>query len=389
MTTASELVRGECDARFLPVRERFAQSFADESELGAAVAVYVGGERVVDLWGGHLDRKRTKPWQRDTLVNVFSTTKAMAALCLHQLIDEGRLGEDDFVRDHWPEYGCAGKEETRVVDLLAHRAGVPGVRELLPPDALYDWPRMVRTIERETPWWEPGTAHGYHAVTFGWLVGEVVHRVSGRSPGRYFREHVADPLELDFHIGLPHAEHERVGRIYPVEQPNPGSDGIALMNRIMDEPDGIVARTFANPMSILTGPNTTEWKSAEIPSANGHGTARAIAKVYAALAAHGEHEGVRVLSREGVQRLCTERSRGDDRVLGLPTRFGSGVMLSQDVPGGSFGRGGFGHPGAGGSVGWADTEANVAFGYTMNRMGGHILVDPRARALADAVYECL
>jgi CubicO group peptidase (beta-lactamase class C family) len=382
---------GSCDPAFEGVRRAFEADFAAPGEVGAAVAVLVDGRPVVDLWGGFADPARTRAWERDTLVNVYSTTKGMTALCAQRLVDAGRLDLDAPVARYWPEFGAAGKQDIPVRWLLSHRAGLAAVRDPLPGEALYDWDAMCRALAAETPWWEPGLRHGYHAVTFGWLVGEVVRRIDGRSLGRYFREEIAAPLDADFHIGLPDALHARVAEMGAFPPPEPGGDGASLAALMLGDPQGVAARAFLNPPSMALGPNVPEWRRAEIPGANGHASARGVARIYAALACGGERNGRRVLSREGIERCREPQSQGPDLVLGIPTRFGAGFMLSQPQPLAAFGPnpGSFGHPGAGGSVGFADPEARVGFGYVMNRMGPHILLDPRADRLIDAVYDAL
>jgi len=384
-------IHGHCDPRFAAVGETFSANFRDHGEIGAAVAVVVDGDPVVDLWGGHADRDRGRPWERDTLVNVYSCTKGMTALCAHRLVCEGRLDLDAPVARYWPEFAAAGKERLPVRWLLGHRAGLAAVRDLLPGEALYDWDAMCAALAAETPWWPPGTAHGYHAVTFGWLVGEVVRRITGRSLGAYFREEIAEPLGADFRIGLPASEHGRVAEMSPLPMPPQDDDRIHLAALIMSDPQGLAARAFMNPPSMVLGVNNAAWRSAEIPGANGHATAAAMARIYGALARGGTQDGVHVLDPAGVARCREEQSHGADLVLPTSTRFGLGFMLPQDRHDARFGPSphAFGHPGAGGSLGFADPDARVGFGYVMNLMGPHILLDPRAVALIDAVYGCL
>ena len=389
MTTAS--ISGSCDDAFEGVRRVFEQNFRERNDVGAGVSVVVDGRCVVELWGGHADAARTRPWQRNTLVNVYSTTKGMAALCAQRLVDAGKLDLDAPVARYWPEFAAAGKERLPVRWLLSHRAGLAAVRADLPGEALYDWDAMCRALAAETPWWTPGERHGYHAVTFGWLVGEVVRRIDGRSLGRYFREEVAKPLGADFHIGLPDAEHARVAEMGAIPPPEPGGEGMSLAALIAGDLTSVAARAFLNPPSMMRGPNVPEWRRAEIPGANGHATAHGIARIYGALARGGEQDGVSVLSRAGIERCREEQSFGRDHVLQISTRVGQGFMLSQNAPLAAFGPspGAFGHPGAGGSVGFADPSRRVGFGYVMNRMGPHILLDPRADALIGAVYRAL
>lgn len=384
-------IHGECDPRFRAVRDTFLENFRDRDEVGAAVAVTVDGRVVADLWGGFADQSRTQPWERDTIANVYSTTKGMTAICAHRLVEEGRLELDAPVARYWPEFAQGGKEEIPVRWLLCHRSGLPAVKAPLPNEALYDWTAMTDALAAQEPWWTPGTQHGYHAVTYGWLVGEVVRRITGKSLGTYFRETIAGPLGADVQIGLPAAEHARCAEMSMLPPPSPENNGFSLAMAILSDMEGMAARAFMNPMSLAAGPNVAEWRSAEIPAANGHATARGLARVYAALANGGAVDGTHVLSPTSIGRCHAEQSQGPDLVLQLSTRFGLGFMLTQDMDGGRFGPNprGFGHPGAGGSIGLADPDARVSFGYVMNRMGPHILIDPRATALIDAVYSAL
>ena len=387
-------IHGECATRFRRVREVFEENFRTRREIGAAVAVVHDGETVVDLWAGWADQAKTQPWQRDTIANVYSCTKAMAALCAHQLVERGRLDLDAPVAEYWPEFGQRGKSRIPVRWLLSHRAAVPAVREILPGETLYDWNAICAALAGEEPWWEPGTAHGYHAVTFGWLVGEVVRRVDGRSLGTYFRDEIARPLGLDFHIGLADSEHGRVAELGDLAMSGADEldpDALGLMQVVLADPEGMTARAFMNPPTMALGVNNPEWRRAEIPGANGHGAARDLARVYGALARGGDLDGVHVLAPAAIARLRQEQSRGADLVLKIDTRFGLGVMLPQNRPDARFGPSpnAFGHPGAGGALGCADPDAHIGFGYTPNRLGPHILLDPRATALLDAIYEGL
>jgi len=387
---AAATVSGTCDARFAPLREVFAASFANGEEIGASVAVVIDGRPVVSLFGGHADPAKTRPWTADTLVNVYSTTKGMAALCLHQLVEEGKVDLDAPVARYWPEFAAAGKAEVPVRWLLSHRVGLPAVRKLLPGEALYDWSAMITALAAETPWWTPGERHGYHAVTFGWLVGEVVRRVTGKSVGTVFRERIAAPLGADFYIGLPEALDSRVAELGAmVTTPAPDTGGFNLMEAFLKEPEGMVARAFMNPPSMAFGPNNPAWRRAEIPAANGQANALGIAKVYGAVVA--PEAGHRVLAPESVARASAPQSNGKDAVLQLETRFGLGFMIPQARRDARFGPGerSFGHPGAGGSLGFGDPEARIGFGYAMNKMGPSILMDVRPLALIDALYSCL
>ena len=380
-------LQGRCDARFKRVREVFQASFDAGAELGASLCIYRDGELVVDLWGGFMDGAKTKPWRRDTLANVYSTTKSITALCAHQLVDRGELDLDAPVARYWPEFAQNGKGDLPVRLLLSHQAGLCAVAKPLTPADLYDWKTMTSALAEQKPWWTPGAKHGYHALTFGWLVGELVRRASGLSIGRYVREHVAAPLGAEFWIGLPEELDARTADLVqgPIVQGGPN-----MLEEIAKNPEGMLAKTFANPPLFALSPNSREWRAAELAAANGHTNAHALARIYAALAQGGELDGVRILSRDEVERARIVQADGKDEVLPFPTRFGLGFMLPTDAePIGPNPRV-FGHGGAGGSLGIADPEARIGFGYVMNCMHtGAWLFDPRPRALAAALYSSL
>jgi CubicO group peptidase (beta-lactamase class C family) len=384
-------IEGTCEPRFERVKKAFVENFSTRMELGAATAVTLDGKPVVDLWGGWADKAKTTPWTRDTIVNVFSTTKGLTAICAHRLVDQGKLDLDAPVAKYWPEFAQAGKQDLPVRYLLSHRAGLPAIRKPLPTKALFSWEAMTSALAEQDPWWVPGTRHGYHALNYGWLVGEVVRRITGRSLGTYFREEIAQPLGLDCHIGLEARHDARVTAILPAPPPAPGEPNAFL--EMMKDPESVSAKTLMNPPDLIAPHtvNSREWRGAEIPAANGHTTARALARVYGALSRGGEVDGVRVLTPASIQRCHTEQSNGPDTVLMISTRFSLGFMLSQPLPGSSLGPNPhiFGHPGAGGSLGIADPDTKIGFGYTMNQMGTGLLVDPRAEALIKAVYESL
>jgi CubicO group peptidase (beta-lactamase class C family) len=387
------LIQGRTDPRFERVREAFAQEFADGNELGAAVCVTLEGETVVDLWGGHQDRERTRPWRRETLANVYSTTKGITALALHRLVDEGLVDLDAPVARYWPEFAQAGKERIPVRYLLSHQAGLPAVRKPLPSDALYDWELMCDALAEQAPWWEPGRAHGYHALTYGWLVGEVIRRVRGRSVGAVVREEIARPLGVDFEIGFGPELDARVAPLFqgPIHAAPDGRPAFDLVKEVTENPEGMLARTFANPPVLdLERVNFRQWRAAEIPAANGHTNAHSLARIYAALANGGSLGGVRVLSREAVERARAEQASGRDEVLPMPTRLGLGFFLSSDWEPLGPNPGAFGHGGAGGSRAVADPEHRLSLGYVMNWMHqGLWLADPRPRRLLQAAYACL
>ena len=378
-------VQGTHHPAFEAVRSRFESNF-ESGEVGASVSVWLGGECVVDLWGGHADAARTRAWRRDTIANVYSTTKGVTALCAHRLAEAGQLDLDAPVARYWPEFAAAGKAEVPVRWLLSHQVGLPAIRKDLPAEALFDWHAMCEALAAEEPWWEPGTRHGYHAMTFGHLVGEVIRRVDGRSVGAYFREELAAPLGLDFHIGLAESDHTRCAEMIPAAAPEGGSD----VMKQLTEGDGMTARAFNNPPNRRNAVNSPEWRSAEIPAANGHGDARSLAKLYAALATTGELEDVHVLGRAARDAANTEQATGPDAVLmGLHTRFGLGYfMTGKMIPFGPSPNA-FGHPGAGGSIAFADPDTGLSFAYVMNQMQMGIAGDARGFSLIGAAYEGL
>jgi CubicO group peptidase (beta-lactamase class C family) len=385
-------VYGFCDARFSGVRTALEKNFYEHGELGAAVAVTLEGVPVVDIWAGWMDADRTRLWEHDTLVDVFSVGKAMAALCLLILVQRNQVELDAPVSRYWPQFGVCGKQDVTIRMLLGHRAGVPAVRRLLPEFAMYDWKFMAEALAAEAPWWEPGSTHGYHVNTFGFLTGEIVRRVSGISMGEFFAREVARPLDADFHFGIDVREDNRVADyLFPGEPPELGDEpdpGTQL-----DE-DGdrqfLLTRAYMNPPGVsgLGTVNTRAWRAAEIPSANAHATARAVARIYSPLAFGGTLNGIRLLDSDVIEEAIGEAASGVDFVLDRPSRFGLGFQLTQpERPLGPNKRS-FGHFGAGGSLGFADPDAGLAFGYVLNRSGPR-WQNPRNRALIEAVYAAL
>ncbi|MFF1596110.1 serine hydrolase domain-containing protein [Streptomyces mirabilis] len=388
MTQPAPRVHGHCDARFAAVRTAFEENFRDRDELGAAVTVTLDGETVVDLWGGWADAARTRPWERETLVNVWSTSKGPTSLCAHILADRGLLDFDAPVAAYWPEFAAAGKESVLVRHLLSHRAGLAGLREPHDLAQLCDWELTVERLAAQESWWEPGTRSGYHALTFGHLVGEVVRRVSGLRPGAFLEREVTGPLGIDFTIGLPEKEAERAAELVHPRVAS-SSEQAAIFAQLA--PAAVAA--LANPLVGATEANTAQWRAAEIPAANGHGTARAVAALYGIFAGRGAYGSRQVLSPEAAERVREGQGSCRDLVLGAgfehETETGLGLWLSG--PNGSYGPNprAFGHDGFGGSCGLADPESGLSLGYVMNRMGPHIADDPRKMALVDALYSAL
>ncbi len=383
-------IQGHVHPRFSRVRDAFAKEFADGNELGAALCLTFEDEVVVDLWAGFQDREQTKPWQPDTLVNVYSTTKGISALALHRLVDEGLVDLAAPVARYWPEFAAGGKQHLPVRYLLSHQAGLAAVRAPLAPADIFDWNKMTSLLAAQEPWWEPGKAHGYHALTMGWLVGEVVRRVRGKRIGDVVRDEIARPLGVTFEIGFGPELDARVAPLLqgPVHAPPPGTPD--MLTAIAQDPEGLLAKAFANPPLLTMSPNDRAWRAAELPAANGHSNARSLARIYAALANGGVTQGVRLLSRTAIERARAEQAHGKDAVLPLTTRLALGYFLPTDEePLGPNPRV-FGHGGAGGSYSMADPEQRLSFGYAMNLMHtGVWLVDPRPRRLLAAAYACL
>ncbi|MET8976437.1 serine hydrolase domain-containing protein [Streptomyces sp. NPDC004539] len=376
-------VHGHCDERFAGVRAAFEANFRDRDELGAAVAVFVDGRPVADLWGGWADRARTRPWERDTVVNVWSTTKGVTSLCAHLLADRGLLDLDAEVARYWPEFAANGKEHVLVRHLLSHRSGLAGLRDPLSEAQLYDWESTVSRLAAAEPLWEPGSVSGYHALLFGHLIGEVIRRITGLLPSAFLEQEITGPLGIDFTIGLPEKEYGRAAEL--ISPPAMTSTQQAALLAALT-PVSVAA--LANPPLGAPAANSPAWRAAEIPAAGGHGTARAVGELYGLLA--GQRG---LLSPEAVERVREGQGSCRDLVLGAQlgrdTEIGLGVWLSGEH--GSYGPDprAFGHDGFGGSCGLADPDAGVSLGYVMNRMGPHIADDPRKSALVDAVYAAL
>ena len=377
-------IHGTCSERFAAVRDAFAANFAAGREVGASFAATLGGEPVVDLWAGDADAARTRPWQRDTIINVFSTTKAMTALCAHMLVDRGQLDLDAPVARYWPAFGRNGKEAITPRQLLSHTAGLAALRTKLTPDSFFDWQAMTAALAAETPWWEPGSANGYHALTYGYLIGELLRRIDGRTLGAFFRDEVARRLGADFHIGLPASEDHRVAEMIP-----PTAAETAASGAPAPAPDSLNAAVMGNPPMRPEVANLAAWRRAEIPAANGHGNARSVARVMAALALGGTLDEVRLLSRATIERAIAEQIYQPDLVLGFPIRWGLGFMLNSPTLPISPNPRTFGHGGWGGSLGFADLDAGASWAYVMNKMTPGTAGDNRAFPLIQAFYAAL
>jgi CubicO group peptidase (beta-lactamase class C family) len=391
-------VQGYCDERFAAVGEEFQRNFAERGELGATVAVKVGGQTVVDLWGGYADEARERPWEQDTTCVLFSCTKGAVSICAHMLAIAGELDLDAPVHTYWPEFAAAGKETVLVRHLLTHQAGLPALRAPLPPGAFYDWDLMIEALAAEEPFWRPGSTHGYHGLTFGFLVGEVIRRVTGQTVGQFLRTEVAEPLGIDLQLGTPASEHERVSHVNGPPPPAPGEPVSRYLIAVMTEPTSMQALMMLNCGGYLV---PEEWDqpaalAAEIPATGAVGNARSLAELYGALV-HERRIGRVEFSWEDLMRMGGVQSAAtEDVMLFAPGRWSLGfgktgvsprgtepparVVLSEDA---------FGHTGHGGSIGFCDPVADLSFAYAMNQMDPDLGVSAKAQSLIDATYRAL
>ena len=373
-------IDGYCDERFISVKNAFEKNFELGLEVGASFAVSLNGELVVDIWGGFSDSAKTKPWEKDTIVNVFSTTKIMTALCIHLLIDKGLIDVEAPVSKYWPEFAQAGKDNVLIKHLMSHSAGLPGFDEKIPVEALYDWDRIINLLASQKPWWKPGTKIGYHMTTFGYLLGELVRRVSGKSLGRFFRENIANPLDIDFHIGLSEDYDSRVAEIIVPEEVF--AKWRVILSKLFLRK---TVKVFYNPNIEIVDFNGRAWRSAEIPSGNGHGNARSIAKVGSILACGGVYDKKKILSKSTVEKAIEPQISGRDVIMMYhPAKFGLGIGLLDDKY--YLGPRSFGWGGAGGSLCVMDLEKKLSIGYAMNKM--HMKgEDPRTGPIFKAVWD--
>jgi len=369
---------GFCEDRFAPVKAAFEANFNQRNEIGASVAISLGGEMVVDLWGGQYAADDPTPWATDTIVNVWSSTKTMAAMTILLLADRGELDLKGRVAHYWPEFAAKGKEDVTIAHLMSHQAGLSGMDAQASDDALYDGDWMTSKLAAQGPWWEPGTRSGYHALTQGYLLGEVARRVTGRSMGKVFKTEIADPLGADFQIGV---SDDTIGRICPLTPPTSRPD-------VADD-GSIASRTFANPAVDASQANTLGWQKAEIPAANGHGNARSVVRAQTPMANGGSAFGKQIMSEEITRRIFEEQTRGTDLVLGIPLCLGMGYGLNSDLVPLSPNKNTCYWGGYGGSIVLVDQDAKVCFSYVMNRMESGLTGDERGLSLVMALYQSL
>lgn len=375
--TRMDALHGFADPQFSRVRAAFASCFADDLETGAAVSVVVDGALVVDLWGGHMDAAQTKPWTRDTVVNVWSVTKGITALAIAMAVDQGLLEYDQPLARYWPEFGARGKGGVTLGQALSHQAGLNGLSTAMDLPGVYDGDAYAQTLADMAPLWEPGSRMVYHAFSFGTLVAEPLRRVDGRSIGRFVREDIAAVLEVAFFIGLPADQDHRAAEVVL----GPGhSDWVA---EVLASP---YPQSCDNPMILADTPNDRRWRAAEIAGANGQSDALALATIYGGLATGASP----LISRSGLAAAVAPRFEGVDAIYQSPTRYAAGFKLQDQAYGARASRNSFGHCGWGGSMAFADPEAKVGFGFVTNRMQGFSDgIDPRHTRLTDAVYAAL
>ena len=390
------MIHGICDLRFRGVREEFERNFAERGEVGASVCVTIDGRIVVDLWGGIADRRSGRLWEKDTIGLVWSCTKGATALCAHILLSRGLLDLNQTVAHYWPDFAQAGKDSVTVRMLLDHQAGLPAIRQPLASGAVYGWQTMIDALAAESPFWEPGTRQGYHATTFGHLVGEVVRRVSGKPFEVFFRDEVARPLELDFHIGLPAANEPRVAPTIRADPPPPGEARSRFLTVMASDPASIQALTVKNTgrRAAASDHDSHDAHRAVLPSQGGITNARGLAGLYAPLAMGG---GQLVDGDTLKQMSAVSSAIGIDATLLIGLRIALGFWKSSDNRRGPadardsiiLSEEAFGHPGMGGSLGFADPAARMSFGYTMNKQGRGVCLNERGQSLVDAVYRSL
>jgi CubicO group peptidase (beta-lactamase class C family) len=365
---------GTCSARFDSLRELFAAKLESGEDLGASLAFNIDGEMVVDLWGGWADEARTVPWTENTITNVFSTTKSMTSLAALVLVNRGELDLDATVARYWPEFAANGKAGIKVRHLLSHTSGVSGWEQPITLEDVYDWDKSTALLAAQAPWWEPGTASGYHMLNYGHLIGEVIRRITGQRLGEFFAAHIAGPLGADFHIGLPPSEFHRVTNVVPP----PAIPTMSVFDPTQLDSNSVAFKTWTNPTMPAEYSWTEGWRRADIGAANGHGNARSLARLQSAVACGGEVDGVRLLSPQTIDRIFEVQYNGIDLVIGIPSKWGVGYGLAPEGRVCAFG-------GTGGSLVVIDVDRRMTFAYVMNKMapgGGTI-----ALALAERVSE--
>ena len=376
-------IHGDYDSQFQDVVDRFEANFEEFDEVGASFAATVGGEYVCDIYAGHRDADKSLSWEENTIVNVYSTTKTMSFLCILLLQERGQLSVDDKVAKYWPEFAQNGKENVEIRHILSHSAGLSGLEVPTELDDVYDHAKIANLLAEQAPWWEVGTQSGYHALTQGFLLGEVVLRVTGQTLGTYFREEIAVPLGADFHIGVHPQDFDRIGELIPPPAPIIDPDAPQV------DRESVGYKTFINPSTDVKQTTTAGWRQAEIPAANGHGNARSVVKAQSIVANLGSAFGVSLLSKETCLSIMNTQTDGPDLVLGVPMRFGLGYGLRSSASPIGVNENTCFWGGYGGSSIVVDMDANVCISYVMNKMEAGALGDPRSFYLNAAFFNTL
>jgi CubicO group peptidase (beta-lactamase class C family) len=371
-------IHGSFDPRFEKMAQILSANIDSGADVGASAAVMLEGELVVDIWGGWVDEAHSAPWGRDTITNVWSSTKTQMALCALMLVDRGLLDVDAPVATYWPEFAANGKEGVLVRHLLSHTSGVSGWDQPITVEDIYDWEKSTAKLAAQAPWWEPGTASGYHALNQGHLVGEVIRRITGRKLGEFFRDEVAEPLGIDFHIGLPESEFGRISNVIP---PPPLPIDMSLL-----DPNMVVVKTFTGPAPGAEASWTKEWRQADIGAANGHGNARSLAIAQSAISNGGVVHGTKLLSPDTIEQIFRVQAEGIDQVLMVPSKFGIGYGLPNETFAFLGDRKICVWGGWGGSLVINDLDNRMTITYVMNRMEGGLVGDFRGSALVEAAF---
>ncbi|HTX27012.1 MAG TPA: serine hydrolase domain-containing protein [Streptosporangiaceae bacterium] len=375
-------IHGTCDERFGSVRDALARNLDSGEELGASLVLDVDGDIVIDMWGGYRDQDRTVPWTEDTITNVWSTTKTVTSLAALMLVDRGELDVDAPVARYWPEFGANGKQDVLVRQVMSHASGVSGLDQPAVVEDLYDWQESTSRMAAQAPWWEPGTASGYHALNYGHLVGEVVRRISGMTLKQFVAEEIAGPLGADFQIGAAQSDWARIADVVP---PPPLPFDFAVL-----DPASVTVRTLTGPLAPADTANTPGWRGADIGAANGHANARSVARIMSAVSRGGEVDGVRLLGQDTVDLIFREQQNGVDLVIGIPLRFGIGYGLPQRdavpwLPDEKICFWG----GWGGSMIIMDVGRRMTISYMMNKMGAGLVGSERSTEYGQAIYDAV
>jgi CubicO group peptidase (beta-lactamase class C family) len=381
-------VQGVCQPGYEAVAEAFERNFTEYGEIGASVSVVRDGEIKVHLWAGTRDKDQQLPWLKTTAVNIFSAGKPLSAVAALQLVAQGKLSLDAPIADYWPEFATAGKESITLRQVLSHRSGVNAFHPRIDDADIYDWQKVITHIEREQPWWAPGSEQGYSPMLYGWIVGEVVRRVSGAdSFNQVFQQNLAQPLGMNCVFGVSQQQLEQIADVVPLKVSIPQTGSSNLVELMQADPRGVINQAFSNPPSLMFGTNSPSWRQAQIPGANAHGSADALATFYGALVNRNAPEAI--LPRDFTAKCFEEQSRAQDKVLATDLGFSLGFMLlpgdTESDPQARV----CGHAGAGGCFGFADDKYGIGFGYATRAMGASILVDYRAGQLQQAVYQSL